>query len=116
MGVIKLAQNAGSETVLEGLGKAGGAAGFGTEAPSVTTIIAGLLNAILAVTGVVFLIMIVYAGIMYVMSGGEEEKVKKAKRLLTYSLIGIVLIASSYAISLFVFQALGTALGGTGTP
>lgn len=40
-------------------------------------------------------IIILVSGVMYMTAGGDEEKVKKAKKTLTYGLIGTVILAAS---------------------
>lgn len=46
------------------------------------------------------LIVIVWAGIMYMTAGGDEEKTKKAKKVILYGLIGVLIVyASGYILS-----------------
>jgi hypothetical protein len=51
--------------------------------------------------GVVCVILIVYAGWLVISSGGEEEKLKKAKNIILYILIGIILLVGSHAVFRF---------------
>ncbi len=97
-----------AESVTSGLGVAGSAAGMGSTAAPVTTIVGGLISAILGLSGIVFVIMVVYAGILYLTAQGEEGNIKKAKKLLSSSIIGLIIIVSSYAIATYVFAALAT--------
>jgi hypothetical protein len=39
-------------------------------------------------------------------AGGNEDNVKKAKRLLSQSIIGLIIIVTAYAISTFVISQL----------
>jgi RsiW-degrading membrane proteinase PrsW (M82 family) len=55
---------------------------------------------------VVFLILIIYGGILWMTAAGNEEKVKKAKELITEALIGLVIVLAAYAISYFVLNQL----------
>src|SRR3990167_8302336 len=48
--------------------------------------------------GVTALFFIIYAGIKYIRSGGEEEKIKSARETLTYAIIGLVVILLSFLI------------------
>ncbi len=48
--------------------------------------------------GVTALFFIIYAGIKYIRSGGEQEKVKSARETLTYAIIGLIIILLSFAI------------------
>jgi amino acid transporter len=70
------------------------------------TTIGQLINVILSVLGIFFVIIVVYAGFLYLSAGGEEEKVKKAKKLISQAVIGIVIVLLAYSISTFVFTQL----------
>ena len=50
---------------------------------------------------------IVYGGFLWMTAHGNEEQVTKAKNLITAALIGLVIILSAYAISVFVISKLG---------
>jgi ABC-type enterochelin transport system permease subunit len=95
-----------SSAVNEGLGHAGQAAGYNTSL-TITEIVVNIINVILSLTGIAFVGLLIYAGILYLMAGGAEDNVKKAKRLISSSIIGIIIIVASYAIAQYVFQALG---------
>ncbi|MBU0545877.1 hypothetical protein KKA13_01320 [Patescibacteria group bacterium] len=58
--------------------------------------------------GTVFLCLTMYAGYMWMTAGGEEEKVTKAKSLLTQAVIGLAIILLSYSITIFVVRSLTT--------
>lgn len=103
---ILLAQ--ASTDVLSGLGTAGYAAGYTTATP-LTTIVANIINVVLGLTGIAFVILLVYAGILYLTAQGEEGNVKKAKKLISGAVIGIIIIVSAYAIANYLFVALAAA-------
>jgi len=100
-----LAQTSGGNTALEGLGFAGNQAGY-TDAPSVVDLTANLINALLAVSGIILVCFIVYGGFVYMTAGGDTDKIKSAKRIIVNAIIGIVIMVSAYAISSFVLQQL----------
>lgn len=52
--------------------------------------------------GVIAVILIIYAGFMYVTSAGDAGKVTKAKNIIAASIIGIIIIILAYAITAFV--------------
>lgn len=54
--------------------------------------------------GAISVIVIVLAGFMYVTSGGEPEKTKKAKNTIIYALVAIVLAVLANAIVGFVLD------------
>lgn len=45
--------------------------------------------------------MVIYAGWLVLISGGDEEKLKKAKNIVIYILIGLVILVASHAIFRF---------------
>lgn len=68
-----------------------------------------ILNFALGFLGFVATIMVIYGGILYVTSAGNDDNVGKAKKILLYAAIGIVLIMISFAL---VNTILGAGLGG----
>ena len=59
------------------------------------------IKIVLSFVGMIFLVLTIYAGIMWMTAGGNDEQVEKAKKTLTRSVIGLIIITSSYSISLF---------------
>jgi len=70
------------------------------------TSVATVIKTILALVGTIFLILTIYAGILWMTAQGEEEKVTKAKEIIKASIIGLVVIMSAYAITFFVTSRL----------
>ncbi len=60
--------------------------------------IAGVTNIVAAIAGPFALLSLVAGGLMYTLAGGEEEKLGKAKKMITWSLIGLVVIYGAFAI------------------
>lgn len=57
-----------------------------------------VLKYFLGFLGLLCTVMIIYGGILYVTSAGEEEKTKKGRNIILYAIIGIIIIVASYAI------------------
>lgn len=91
----------------------GTAANLGSE--SLTTIIGRIINVALSLLGVVFLILMVYAGAIWMTAGGEGKKVDKAKAILINAVVGLLITMSAYAISVFIINLIGDATGGSGS-
>ena len=89
----------------------GGQAGFGSA--SLVTVIASIVNIVLGLLGVAFLVLTVVAGMRWMLSGGDQEKIKQARSTIVHSVVGLAIVLAALAISLFVTSQLGTA---TGTP
>ncbi len=79
----------------------------GSEA-SLTVIIRTLIQALLSVLGIIFLVLVIYAGLLWMTAAGNEDKVKKAQKLLRDGVIGLIIILSSYTIANTVLTYLGT--------
>jgi len=60
------------------------------------------LNLAYYLAGALAVIVIIAAGLMYVISSGDAGRVAKAKNLLTYAIVGLVIIISAFAITNFV--------------
>lgn len=60
------------------------------------------LNLAYFVAGTVSVIVIIIAGIMYATSAGDSGKLTRAKNMLIYSIVGLVIILVAFAITNFV--------------
>lgn len=72
----------------------------------VSDVIIRIIRYVLSLVGVVLFAMLIYGGFMYMTSAGNEDQIKKAKNVLTYAIIGIVIIAMAFLIAEFVIGAL----------
>ncbi len=73
---------------------------------SLPVIIAHLINTALAFLGVVMVLMILAAGFRWMFSGGDEEKVKKARMSLWNAIIGAMIIFLANSIVSFLISSL----------
>lgn len=71
-----------------------------------------LVNFSLVFLGSITVIMIIVAGFMWIFAAGEEEKITKAKDLLKGSVLGLVIVLSSYGLATFVFSLIQSAVVG----
>lgn len=76
--------------------------------------IANLVKTALGLVGAVALAMIVYGGFLYITAAGDAKQIDKAKTVIIYAVIGIIVIGVSYALVAFVVGAFGGSGGGTG--
>lgn len=60
------------------------------------------LNLAYFLAGIITVIVIIVAGLMYVTSSGDSGRVAKAKNLLTYSIVGLIIVMSAFVITNFV--------------
>ena len=66
-----------------------------------------IINWVIAFAGITALFFVIYGGIKYVRSGGEEEKIKSARETLTYAIIGLSIVILSFAIITFIGAVTG---------
>jgi len=69
-----------------------------------------VIKGILALVGMIFLILMVYAGILWMTAGGTEEKSESAQKIITMAVIGLVVVMAAYAITAFVTISMGSTL------
>lgn len=103
------------DTGSTGLDASANAAGLQTGSGQLPVIIGTVIHAALALVGVIFLILMVYAGIIWMIARGDEGKVEKAKETIINSIIGLVIVVGAYAITSFVINAM-TNVGAPATP
>lgn len=66
-------------------------AGVITDATPVSSILLNVLNFLLSIVGVLGIIGLVVSGILYLSAGGNEERMRLAKRAALASVTGIVI-------------------------
>jgi len=90
-----------------GLDTAAGVSGLKDTAITKTGSVPGAIGLILGQAmlylGIIFFLLIVYAGFLWLTAGGAEAKVEKAKGILIAAVSGLVVVLSAYAIVNFVF-------------
>ena len=65
-----------------------------------------ITNTILYIVGIIAVIMLIWGGIRYVVSGGDSKKVTDAKNTVLYAIIGLIISFLAFAIVNFVISAL----------
>lgn len=64
-----------------------------------------IINIFLGLLGLIFVILIIYGGFLYMTAAGGEN-VKKATKVIIQAVIGLIIIVSAYAITGFVVDQL----------
>ena len=60
--------------------------------------IVSLINYLLLFIGILLLVIIIYAGVLIILSDGEEDAVTKGRKMIIYAVIGMVIIILSWSI------------------
>jgi len=64
--------------------------------------VGGIVGLLLSFVGIIFLILTVYAGFLWMTAQGNSSQVEKAKDLLINAIIGLVIVTAAYSITIFV--------------
>lgn len=105
------------ESILGQLKKTSGKAGYGQDEINqneIATRIGRGLSVFLGFLGVIFIVLIIYGGWIWMTARGNEEKIKKARELITEAIIGVVVIMAAYALTRFIVGRFGGAVGFAG--
>lgn len=107
--------SAAGEDTSHGLKDAAAAAGIsgpkddtlGTE-KSINAAIGYIIGQVLTFVGVIFLILMVYGGLQWMIGAksGKEDDIQKAQKTIYASIIGMVIVFASYAVTAFVINIL----------
>lgn len=68
-----------------------------------------VVKAALMFAGVVAVFLIIISGIKFINSGGDPKQVEGARKTMTYAIIGLVIILSSF----FIISVIGSSTGAT---
>ncbi|HEY6736881.1 MAG TPA: pilin [Candidatus Saccharimonadia bacterium] len=77
-----------------------------TTSTSVSDLIGNIANVLVFIVGSVSVIMIIIGGLRYVLSQGNPAQAAQAKNTILYSVIGIVVAMTAYAIVTFVTKTI----------
>ncbi len=96
----------------DGIGAAGGGGGLNESNLTASSLVATVLSWMTWIVGAISVVFIIIGGIRYVTSGGDAEKVKKAKNTVLYACIGLGVAILSFAIARFVESTLQNGVSG----
>ena len=81
--------------------------GMPAELIGATGVFTRITNTVLFAVGIISVVMLIYGGLRYIISGGDSKKVTDAKNTIMYAIIGLIIAILSYAIVNFVISAIG---------
>jgi hypothetical protein len=73
---------------------------------SINAIAKDVSNILFFLVGAVAVGAIIYGGLLYALSGGDQGRLESAKNTILYAVVGLVVAILSYAIVAFVIGAL----------
>lgn len=75
--------------------------------PTLPELISNVVGILFFVVGVASVIVLIVAGIMFVVSAGNEKQTKQARDAILYAVIGIIVSVAAFAITSFINTSLG---------
>lgn len=79
---------------------------LGDKSLNLNQFIGRIINAALGLSGAVALLMFVWGGVQWLISGGNVNRIKSGKSTLTWAALGIVVIFTSYTLVNVLINAL----------
>jgi len=79
----------------------------GTTQSDIGLLVGGLIKGVLSLVGIIFLALMVYAGVLWMTARGEESKIESARNIIYAAIIGLFITVSAYAITIFVTSKFG---------
>lgn len=88
------------------LDSAASTAGYDTDDANTkfNTIISTIIKTILSMLGIIFLVLMMYGGFLWMTARGNESQVEKAKNLITSAMIGLGIVVGAYVITVFIIS------------
>jgi hypothetical protein len=74
---------------------------------SPATIVTFIFRTVIELAGGIFLVLLLFGGVTYMTSAGNEEGTEKGKKIMLNAFIGLIIILAAYAVGTFVLKALG---------
>jgi hypothetical protein len=94
-----------------GLNKTAESAGLVKYGNDVPTIAGNIIGTLLSMISVLFFVLVLYGGILWMTARGSSETTEKALNTIIAATIGIIIVIGAYALTNFVFK-LGANTGG----
>ncbi|MCK9361367.1 pilin [Patescibacteria group bacterium] len=94
--------NSGLQAAAQGSGLDSGCSSAGC----INDVIGRVINVLLGFLGIVLLCLFLYAGFVWMTAGGDEDKVKTAKRLILNAVVGYFIIGGAYTLTSYVLSNL----------
>ena len=72
-------------------------------------VVINLINTLLGVLGIVFLLLVLYGGFLWMTAGGNDDRASQGRKIIGNGIVGLIIIFLAFAITTFVFTVLSDA-------
>ena len=86
--------------------------GGGTIITNLGVYISNIVGIVLIIASIVTFFYLAYGGLMWILSGGDKGKVEEARNRITNAIVGLAIVAASWAIFLLVDYFFGLNIAG----
>ncbi|MFH1522454.1 MAG: hypothetical protein ABIE43_01385 [Patescibacteria group bacterium] len=93
-----------ADSFSDGLKNTAGGTGHLTLNSDLPIIIGLVIRVILSFLGVIFLVLMIYGGYIWMTARGNDQGIEKAKTIIRNSLIGLAIILAAYAITWLMYN------------
>jgi len=69
-----------------------------------------VINQLITLIGIIFLLLLIYAGYLWMTARGNDEEVNKAKKITRESVIGLIIILLARLLTEFILLQIGQAV------
>lgn len=70
-----------------------------TDSNNALALTSTIISAVLTILGTVFIILIIYGGVIWMLSEGNEQRVERAGNIIRQAIIGLLIVVGAYGIS-----------------
>lgn len=81
--------------------------GMPAELVGINGVFTQITNTVLYIVGIISVVMLVWGGLRYILSGGDSKKITDAKNTILYAIIGLIIAILAYAIVNFILNTIG---------
>ncbi|MDB5186483.1 MAG: rane protein [Candidatus Saccharibacteria bacterium] len=74
--------------------------------PLTTNTVANALQLVFGVSGGIAVVVVAYAGLTYVLSRGNPQETARAKNIILYAIVGLIICITAFSIIEFVIKRL----------
>jgi hypothetical protein len=78
------------------------------EDTDIAVYIGNIIQYILGFLGVIFLVLLIYSGFLWMTARGESDAVSTSKDILTNAIIGLIIVLMSYVVTSYVISKLAS--------
>ncbi|PIZ57937.1 hypothetical protein COY23_00885 [bacterium (Candidatus Torokbacteria) CG_4_10_14_0_2_um_filter_35_8] len=71
---------------------------FGLPETDISTVAANVVNYVAGIISTIAVLVIIYGAFIYLSSGGNQEQAEKAKKIITYAIIGLVVVGLAWVV------------------